>query len=153
MGKKCRYCRRLNQPFSPMGITLKWILRWCVPAPQQDVRNCPTRSLQTASSPHELPVYCDSVHGLLGGTSFHFPLSCPWLTQVLLLNTHSAFCLCVSSTTSVTSKWPSLSSIGPPVCHCPWVPVSTANPCRSPPPPFCCCFDLSHLTLTHIYCI
>lgn len=42
-------------------------------------------------------------------------------------SSHSALCLCVSSTTSVTSKWPSLSFIGPPVCHCQWVPP-TATP-------------------------
>lgn len=46
-------------------------------------------------------------------------------------SSRSVLCLCVSSTTSVTSKWPSLSSIGLPVYHFPWVP--SQQPQHSPP--------------------
>lgn len=45
----------------------------------------------------------------------------PPVVSLYITLLHCALCSSVSSTTSVTSKWPSLSSIGRPVCHSLWV--------------------------------
>lgn len=103
----------------------------------------PTPSLQTASSPHELPVYC--VYCLHGALSSIFPLLSMTYSSVAVEHPLCFLSPCQFNYFShfkMTIPQFYRSS-------CLSLPVSTptANPCRSPP---LLPFDLSHLTLTHI---